>query len=142
MFTTLESLQGCSIKKALGLSKMSHHSKILQALFISKIKPTVQQMAASLWHSIFNVESPLRRLCIFLTSRYILSGELSAGTLTARLVNMGLSPIQTMVNLNRQNDTEVAEDGVINTLRALILSPDFRNRSSASNIMTSLLTRF
>ena len=60
----LESSQASLMKRLLGLSKFSHHSKLLEALNISKVFDSINNMAISLWRIIFNVDSPVRDLCI------------------------------------------------------------------------------
>ena len=46
----LESFQGSLMKRSLGLSKFSHHSKLLEALNIPKVSDLINNMTISLWN--------------------------------------------------------------------------------------------
>ena len=62
------------MKRSLGLSRFSHHSKLLEALNIPKVSDLINNMTISLWRIIFNVDSPVRDLCICFLSQYVLNG--------------------------------------------------------------------
>ena len=66
MYGKLESLQGTVVKAFLGLSRYSHHSKLLTALDILPIEKSIKSMSVSLMKRIFLVNSPVRSLCSFL----------------------------------------------------------------------------
>ena len=66
MYGKLESLQGTIVKALLGLSRYSHHSKLLTALDILPIEESTKSMSVSLMKRIFLVNSPVRSLCSFL----------------------------------------------------------------------------
>ena len=63
------SLQGTIVKAFLGLSRYSHHSKLLTALDILPIEESIKSMSVSLMKKIFLVNSPLRSLCSFFMSK-------------------------------------------------------------------------
>ena len=66
MYGKLEALQGTIVKAFLGLSRYSHHSKLLTALDILPIEESIKSMSVSLMKRIFLVNSPVRSLCSFL----------------------------------------------------------------------------
>ena len=78
MYIKLESLQGTIVKAFLGLSRYSHHSKLMTALGILPIEETFKSrpMFVSLMKRLFLVNYPvgLRSLCSFFMSKYLLSG--------------------------------------------------------------------
>ena len=71
MYGKLESLQGTIVKAFLGLSRYSHHSKLLTALDILPIEESIKSMSVSLIKRIFLVNSPVRSLCSFFMSKYL-----------------------------------------------------------------------
>ena len=70
MYGELESLQGTIVKAFLGLSKYSHHSKLLTALGILPIEKLFKSMSESLMKMIFLVNSPVLSVCSFCMSKY------------------------------------------------------------------------
>ena len=72
MYIKLESLQGTIAKAFLGLSRYSHHSKLMTALGILPIKESIKSrpMFESLMKRLFLVNYPvgLRSLCSFFMS--------------------------------------------------------------------------
>ena len=137
----LESLQGFLIKRSLGLSKYSHHTKLLQAMNIPSVGDTIKLMTVSLWKRTFKVDSPLRNLCLFFISKYIATGISHPGTLTGRIIQLGLSPIATALTSSRLHIPQRNEDGAIDSLRRLIMENDFNNRESLTHRLVALLVR-
>ena len=137
----LESLQGFLIKRSLGLSKYSHHTKLLQAMNIPSVGDTIKLMTVSLWKRTFKVDSPLRNLCSFFISKYIATGISHPGTLTGRIIQLGLSPIATALTSSRLHIPQRNEDGAIDSLRRLIMENDFNNRESLTHRLVALLVR-
>ena len=72
----LESFQGSLMERSLGLSTFSHHSKLLEALNIPKVSDSINNMTISLRKIIFNVDYPVRDLCICFLSKYVLNGQI------------------------------------------------------------------
>ena len=85
MYGKLQSLQGTIVKAFLGLNRYSHHSKLLTALGILPIEESIKSMSVSLMKRIFLVNSPVRSLCSFFISKYLLTGKYSKSTLFGRL---------------------------------------------------------
>ena len=59
-FKNIESTQGSLIKQSLGLSKYSHHSKLLTAVNVSRCVEIINNCGINLWRRIFKVDPPLR----------------------------------------------------------------------------------
>ena len=78
MYIKLESLQDTIVKAFLGLSRYSHHSKLLTALGILPIEESIKSrhMFVSLMKRLYLVNYPvgLRSLCSFFMSKYLLTG--------------------------------------------------------------------
>ena len=142
MYSKLESLQGTIVKAFLGLSRYSHHSKLLTALDILPIEESIKSMSVSLVKRIFLVNSPLRSLCSFFMSKYLLTGKYSKSTLFGRLLDMGLSPLLTALSTFKYTQNYSARDGVVDSLQGVFYRADFLNRNSTAHILTKLLTRF
>ena len=66
MYSKLESLQGTIGKSVLGLSRYSHHSKLLTALVILPIEESIKSMSVSLMKRICLLNSPVREVCAHL----------------------------------------------------------------------------
>ena len=142
MYSKLESLQGTIVKAFLGLSRYSHHSKLLTALDILPIEESIKSMSVSLMKRIFLVNSPLRCLCSFFMSKYLLTGKYSKSTLFGRLLDMGLSPLLSALSTFKYTQKYSARDGVVDSLQGVLYRADFLNRNSTAHILTKLLTRF
>ena len=138
----LESLQGTLIKQALGLSKRSHHSNILEALNIPKLGETINEHVLSLYYRIYCVESPVRDLCRELLFMYVSKQLLVKGTIIERVVRLGHSPLSVAFTKHVKNkylDSE--EDGVVSSLKFLLHHENYINIHSEEHLLTSLLTR-
>ena len=141
MYGKLESLQGTIVKAFLGLSRYSHHSKLLTALDILPIEESIKSMSVSLMKRIFLVNSPVRSLCFFM-SKYLLTGKYSKSTLFGRLLDMGLSPLLSALSTFKYTQKYSTRDGVVDSLQGVLYRADFLNRNSTAHICTKLLTRF
>ena len=131
-FKNIESTQGSLIKQSFGLSKYSHHSKILKAVNVSRCVETINNCRINLWRRIFKVDSPLRNLCYYFAARYIEHGEVLPKILAANIINMGVPLMLNAFNCkrHRQNVVKDKDDGVVDTLRVLL------------HTLVTLLTRF
>ena len=65
MYGKLESLQGTVVKAFLGLSRYSHHSKLLTALAILPIEESIKSMPVSLMKRIFFSEFSSQESVLF-----------------------------------------------------------------------------
>ena len=74
MYIKLELLQGTIVKAFLGLTRYSHHSKLMTAFVILPIKESIKSrpMFVTLMKRLFLVNYPvgLRSLCSFFMSKY------------------------------------------------------------------------
>ena len=142
MYGKLVSIQGTIVKAFLGLSMYSHHSKLLTALDILPIEESIKSMSVRLMKMIFLVNNPVRSLCSFVMSKYLLTGKYSKSTLFARLLDMGLSLLLSALSTFKYTQKYSARDGVVNSLQGVLYRADFLNRNSTAHIFTKLLTRF
>ena len=137
----LESTQGGIIKQVCGLSKQSHHSKLLRALNIDNVKTCINNSTLSLYNRICSVVSPTRSLCVFMLSQYVASGSLIPGSLVDRVVKMGVSPSSIMVSKPKSSHDRSDSDGVVDSLRNLLLNENYIKPWCSEYLMVKLLTR-
>ena len=71
---------------------------------------------------------------------YALSGHIVPGTLLSRVVSMGLSPTVCIFRSYRKPKSD-DDDGIVDSLRALIRHENFLKPYSEEHVLTSLLTR-
>ena len=128
------------MKRSLGLSKFSHHSKFLEALNIPKVSDSINNMTLSLWKIIFNVDSPLRDLCICFLSKYVLNGKCIPDTLMGRVVKLGFSPTGAALAYTKPTLHLKPLDGIVYSLRSVIFSPNNLSRGSSSHTLLKLLS--
>ena len=133
IYGKLESLQGTIVKAFLGL-RYTHHSKLLTALEIFPIEKSIKSMSVSLMKRIFLVNSPLRSLCSFCMSKYLLTRKYSKSTLFGKLLDMGLSPLLSALSTFKYT----ARDGVVDSLQGVLYRADFLNGNSTAHILTKL----
>lgn len=139
--SNLSSLATNTIKSTLGIRKRSHHSKVLEALGIPTIKTEVQHATSSLFHRIFNVDSPIRDLQTRLLARFLHSGSCVSGTLLFHLVNCGISPIKVFCDKPIRPNLTVKADGVVDSLRYLLLHENYIKPWSHEYVLTRFLTK-
>ena len=99
-------------------------------------------MSVRLMKRIFLVNSPVRSLCSFFMSKYLINGKYSKCTLFGNLFDMGLSPLLSGFSKFKYIQTYSARDGVVDSLQDVLYKDDFLNRNSTTHILTTLLTRF
>ena len=138
----VERAQSSTVKRLLGFPQRSHHSNILRALNLSKVQSRIDKATLSLWYRIFQVDSPTRLLCAKLLSDFVLYGYSVPGTLIDRIIKMKLSPVKCLFRRVIPNVIEEAHhDGVVESLRFLILHENFIKPYSSEHIIASLLTK-
>ena len=144
MYSKLESLHGTIIivKSFLGLSRYSHHFKLLTALGILHIEESLKSMPVSLMKRIFLVNSPVRSLFSFFMSKYLIIGRYSKCTLFGRFLQMSLSPLLSGLSKFKYTQKYSARDGVVDSLQDVLCKYDFLNINSTTHSLTKLLTRF
>ena len=129
------------MKRSLGLSKFSHHSKLLEALNIPKVSDSINNMTVSLWKRIFNVDSPVRDLCTCFLSKYVLNGKCIPDTLMGRVVKLGFSPTRAALSYTKPILHLKPLDGIVDSLRSVIFSSNIISRGSSSHTLLKLLTK-
>ena len=145
----LESAQGCLVKQSLGLSKFSHHTSLVKALNINCVRNIVFCDTASLVRRISQTDSPARDLLSFQLSNFILHGTCDSGSMVDRLRQMKVSPMALICGhsskcyvTNFINSDRAVMDGLADSLRPLLLSPQYNDQNSTERNLVKLLTRF
>ena len=140
-YNKLESTQGSVMKRCLGISKRSHHSSLLTALQITPVRHILRNQSTSLFHRICNTDSPTKDLNMYLMSLHITTGHIIKGTFVDKLLKMGISPIQTVFNAPSKVPYANKENGVIDSLKYLIMHEHFIKPYSEEHVLTTLLTK-
>ena len=139
----LEQTQGQIVKQFCGLGKRHRHTKLQYALNIERVSSVINRSVISLFKRICKVESPIRQLCFYLTSLFISRGVIIPGTIVERVISLGFSPVDVMFTPQTIYNDSVAmgQDGVVDSMRALLRSGNIGSRHSAEFNLLSLLTR-
>lgn len=136
---SFDTTQGNLIKMSLGLSRRCRSGNLFRALGVKRPSDVIKSNTASLLYRIMSVPSPAQDLCVYLLSLYSLSNTLIPGTLIHRIVSHNLSP--TFCAFNRYRFNDVTENGVVDSLRNLLLHVNFIKPYSEQHILSSLLLR-
>jgi len=141
----LESAQGCIVKQVCGLNKRAHHSPLLRALDVDTIKSTINRNLPNLFSRLCAVESPTRKLCIYMIKAFVHKHDTVPGTILDRIKNTGISPITSMFGLNTyksiSSQTNSHSDGLVDTLKSLLLHDNYVKPWSDEYSFVKLLTR-
>jgi hypothetical protein len=138
----IESLQGSLMKQMLGLPKRSHHQKLLSALHISPVEPIINQRTLSLFHRIFNTNSPARSINALFLAKFIAHNELPAGSLIYRVHKLGHSLVKVALSdIKLNNFTTNSGDGIVDSLRVLLYHDNFCKPWSGEHLLAELLTK-
>lgn len=138
----LESFQASSVKRILGFQQRTHHSNLLEAARILKVENILKRNTRSLFKRIFNVDSPSRAVCAFQLANFILKGTLVKGTIIEKLVSGGDSPTQLLFDCNYpRHDIPFNDNGIVDSLRYLIMHSNFLKPYSDEHIIASLLVK-
>ena len=138
---SLETAQASTIKRVLGISKRSHHSALLKALQVPKVHENIISDTVSFARRAFEIDSAYKNLCLEFLSRYIISGLAPKGSLVDRLCSYGISPTRVALGLPIVRNTPEPSDGVSDSLRYLLHSDNYNNRSSPEYKLASLLVK-
>jgi len=140
----LNKYQASCIKRCLGISDRSHHSNLLKAAGLSPVEDVISKRLLSLYHRVFNVQSPGHDLNMYYLSRYIANGECIKGTLLDSIINLGESPVRAALNLVKPsiscNDT-VLDNGIVDSLHYLIHCENYIKPWSTEHILATMLTK-
>ena len=137
----LESAQGVLVKQCMGLSKRSHHSCLLKALCIPNVCDVLTKRALSLYHRVFQVDSPCRDLCLEMLCRYLTDGKVIGGTLLHKVIQAGYSPIHTAFYKEHFKCNVIEENGIVDSLKNLICNENFMSPYSDEHLLVTLFTR-
>ena len=143
----LESEQGSIMKALLGVGKRSHHSPILAALHIPRIRCIIQNDTLSLCRRIFACASPVRDLSVFFLSQALVDGHTTKGTLVDRLFKMNPPTLSVLLDPKskwwheqyRREPRDVS--GTVDSLRYLLHHKDYNNPYGEHRRLASLLVR-
>ena len=86
------------------------------------------------------IDNPLRDLCTYDLSVYMSCGHTVPGTITHRILQLGLSPIDCAFNKYRPCHT-MCHDGVVDSLRQLIYHENYAKPWSDEYVLSVLLTK-
>jgi len=98
------------MKRVCGIPKRSHHSQLLDALDIVRVDSLIKKSTSLLYARIFQTDTPIRDLCTYYLSMFILTENIIKGTILDSIVNFGLCPIKCAfdnhfsLQLNKQPD--------------------------------------
>ena len=94
-----------------------------------------------MYNRLCSTDSPTRNLAIYLASLYLSDGIRVPGTLVDRLVNMGADPLP-IINVSSLGPTNLrSTDGVVDSLRSLLLNDNYIKPWSTEYFLVKLLTR-
>jgi hypothetical protein len=134
---SLESLQGCLVKKALGVGKRSHHSALLRAMRIDSMESLIDRRSVKLQRAILDSDSPARRLALYMASLPLASLPMPANTLSSRLKRIG----SCLLNPVSPPETAPREDGITDSITNILCHENFLKPYSDELILLRLLTR-
>ena len=95
----------------------------------------------NLYNRIFQTDTPLRDLCTYYLSMFILSGNTIKGTILDRIVNIGSCPIKCAYDKNVRMRLNSQPDGVVDSLKQLLFHDNYIKPWSDRYILTVLLTK-
>ena len=136
----LQSTQGFIMKQVCGLSKRSRHSGLLQAVNIDSANVYINNATKTLYRRLCATDSITRNLCIHFLNKYIVHGTLIPGTIIDRIVGMGISP-SSLLSDKCSSHKYLPVDGLVDSLRAMLLSDNYIKPWSNEYILVKLLTR-
>ena len=137
----LASCQGTNIKRCLGIPKRSHHTALCQAANVKPIEDMINNRVLSLYHRIFNVESPTRSLNLYFASKYLTCGSYVEGSLISKIIRLDVSPVNAMFNKRSVDVNNCQDNGVVDSLRYLIQNENYVKPWSTEHLLARLLTR-
>jgi hypothetical protein len=74
-------------------------------------------------------------------SQYIAAGSTAPGSWVDRIVNMDVSPVSVMVSTRKSSHDRNYSDGVVDSLRSLLLHENYIKPWSMEYLMVKLLAR-
>ena len=138
----MESLQGCLLKQCLGLGKRHRHSNLLKALGIRTVESLISERSSSLYHRIFNIDSPVRDLNLFFLDLFLTTGKTIEGTLSHGIVKQGSSLVSLALGSRPSRSSQICDGhGVVDSLKFLVFHENFIKPYKEEHLLVSLLTR-
>ena len=116
--TNVKRLDITLVKQSMGLSKRSHTTELFAALGINISQEIVNHNLISLYHMIFNVNTPLLNLTSHFLSMYIIINLVIPGTIVSDILSIGLSPVHLMYN--KSHPVKSSKNGHIDSIQSHI----------------------
>ena len=115
----LESFQGTIMKNSVYLGKRCHHSALLEALDIPKIKYHIFKQRTGLLKCIWNVITPYTKLVIELLTLYIAKSIIVKAILVGQLMGNWISPLETFFNSDviYEGPSDNINPGLVDSIR-------------------------
>ena len=110
---------------------------------IDKVQNTVNRNVLNLYHRIFKIASPARRLLMqLLLARYITYGTTVPGTLIGTVVSIEESPLKCVFRKSGHKVSILKDgiDGHADSIRLLLNNSNYGNHNSEEHLMVRLLT--
>ena len=138
----LESFQGGIAKRICGIGKRSHHTRLVRAMNLDNVGTLIGNQMRSLYNNISLIDSPTRQLNLHILHEYMFKGILIPGTLVARIVESGYSPVNLTFHKPPPPLHDVLEDdGVVDSIRHLIYNENYIKPWCNEHLLVKLLTR-
>ena len=104
---------------------------------------TVNRNVLNLYHRIFKIESPARRIIQFLLARYITYGTTVPGTIIDRVVSIGESHPKCVFRKSGHKVSILKDgiDGHADSIRLLLNSRNYVDHNSEEHFMVRPLTQ-
>ena len=126
----------------MALEVITDHTKLIAALRIGMIRDVIEKSTISLFNRVFCVDSPFRNVCVHLLALLLCKGIMIPGTLIHRIYCLGRSPVVTAFGSGNIHERKgQCNDGVVDSMRTLLLSENFNVPGSSEHNLLSLLTR-
>lgn len=137
----LETSQGNLIKQSLGLCKIARTSHLLHSMGIYNISDMVKKRYTTLYRSLFSLDNSCTMLNVNMLSQFLLSGCLFKGTLLSNIIQLGLSPIDLLMNSSHRKNPTSQPSGLVDSIKSLLFHENFLKPYSDEHFYVHLLTK-
>ena len=129
----------------LGLPKRSHHSKLLQAISVDPVSSVILNSKLLLFNRIFKRRSPASAINAVLLAELLTGRGFTAGTLLHNISHYVSPTVLAFSDRPRSlcpgGVVSVGEDGVVDSLRSLLLDDRYGSPGSPERGLVKLLVR-
>ena len=109
----------------MGIPNRSHHSKLLQAMCLSKTSEIINLYRETLYNRIFKCECPAKELQTRFLNDYFKHNKLTKNSLLQQVILNGAAPIKTLLNKPKKEVFNDCTDGFIDSLQYMILNDNY-----------------